>query len=65
MPNENDRKLRHQRIGIQRSATLRKYVRDFFIVAILPVSVIFVIIHHIARASQWQPIVLISPPFWQ
>ncbi len=35
------------------------YVRDFLIAAILPVSVIFVIIRHIAQASQWQPIVLI------
>ena len=30
---------------------------------ILPVSVVFIIIRHIAQASQWQPIVLISPPF--
>ncbi len=30
MPNENDRKLRHQRIGIQRSATLRKLRPRFF-----------------------------------
>ena len=35
----------------------------FFIAAILPVSVIFVIIRYTARASRWQPIVLISPPF--
>ena len=35
------------------------YVRDFLIAAILPVSVIFVIIRHITQASQWQPIVLI------
>ena len=35
------------------------YVRNFLIAAILPVSVIFVIIRHIARAWQWQPIVLI------
>ena len=41
------------------------YVRDFLIAAILTVSVIFVITRHIAQASQWQPIVLISPPFWQ
>jgi hypothetical protein len=33
------------------------YVRDFFIAAILPVSVKFVKIRHIARASRWQPIV--------
>ena len=35
---------------------LRKnYVRDFFIAAILPVSVIFVKISHIARTSRWMP----------
>jgi hypothetical protein len=34
------------------------YVRDFFIAAILPVSVKFVIIRHIAQASQWQPITI-------
>ena len=32
----------------------------FFIAVILPVSVIFVIIRHIARASRWKPIVLTS-----